>query len=83
MPHRLTGMILGVSLGGFRCVVLRLYMVCVRQMGIVGGLLVAAEADLFGCHEVVARSHLVVLRCCFVVFRSCSGNGEIRRSSAV
>ena len=83
MLGRLTGMILGMSLGGFSCMLLRVLEVRVRQMGVVADLLVAAGVVLFGCLTVVARGLLVVLCCCFVVFCSCSGDGEIRRFCAV
>ena len=63
-------MILGVSLGGFSRVLLRVYVVRVRQMGVVGGLLVVAGLILFGCHAVVARSLFIVLCCCVVVLCS-------------
>ena len=63
-------MIFGVSLGGFRRVLLRVSVVRVCQMSVVGCLLMVAGVVMFGCHAVVARSLLVVLCCCFVVFRS-------------
>lgn len=83
MLGRLTGMILGVSLGGFSRMLLRVLEVRIRQMGVVAGLLVVSGVVLFGCLVVVACGLLVVLCCCFVVFRSCSGYGEIRRFCAV
>jgi hypothetical protein len=54
-PGRLTGMILGMSLGRFRSVLLRVYLVRVRQMGAMRGLLVMAGVVMFGRHAVMAR----------------------------
>jgi hypothetical protein len=76
-------MVPGVSLGGFRRVLLRLQLVRVCQMGEVGGLLMVAGLVLFGRHAVVARSLLVVLCRRVVMLRCCSGDRKIRRSCAV
>jgi len=83
MLGRLTGMILGVSLGCFSRMMLRVFEVRVRQMSVVAGLLVVAGVVLFGCLSVVARGLFVVQCRRFVVFCSCSGNGKIRRFGAV
>ena len=80
---QLAGMILGVSLGGFRPVLLRVHMVRVRQLGAVASLLMVAGVVVFGCKAVVARGLIVVLCRCFMVLCSCYGNGKIRRFSAV
>ena len=64
---RSTGMILGVSLGGFIRVLLRVQVVRVGQMGVMGGLLAVAGLAMFSCLSVVARSLFIVLCCCVVV----------------
>ncbi len=83
MPVCLSGMIFGVSLGGFNCVLLCVDVVRVRQMRVLSGFIVVAVLVLFGCHAVMARSLFIVLCCRVVVLCSCSGDGKIRRFCAV
>ena len=76
-------MIFGVCLSGFCRVLLRVHVLGIRQMSEVAGLLVAAGVVMFDGLSMMARRLLMVLRCCFVVFRFRSGNGKIGRLCAV
>jgi len=82
-PDVSTGMILNVSLGSFRRVLLRMQAVRERQMSVVGGLLVVAGLFLFGCYTMVARSLFIVLRRCVVMLHFSFRDREIRRFRAV
>ena len=71
-------MILHVSLGGFFCMLLRVQMVRVCQVGVMADLPVVAALIEFGCLLAVANRLFIVLRWRVMVCCSRHGNLKIR-----